>query len=442
MTKKNYVGFGNDYSGSMASLRKAAKDDYNANINATKNAASREMLDTIVYMVGFGDRVERLVVNSNPHVLHPLSVWRTDGGGTPLYDSIGDLIDQMQAVPDYNNPDVSFLVVVTTDGGENSSRKYSQRTLAQKIAEVNRDGRWTIVVRVPKGHAYRMEGLGIPTGNIQEWDTTTAGMEKSTVATTAAMDTYYAERASGKKSSGTFYANATNVSAAAVKAVLVDISTEVSMWTVLGTEDGNEIKPFAEKRLGGMPFLKGAAFYQLTKTEARVQDNKMIVIRDKKSGHVYEGAAARQMIGLPTVGTCRLHPGDHGGYDIFIQSTSINRKLVAGTQVLYWPKVGTGFSAKDFPWLNAPQKNANPALNAAAAQAIQATAGIAPVVSPKPTNKPTPSPLKKAPAKGNVDMVNGKLVKFYDSRAEARQHGKAQDAGRYEPNGKRWFVYV
>jgi hypothetical protein len=258
------------------------------------------------------------------------------------------------------------------------------------------------------------------------------------------MNNYFAERALGKKSSGTFYANASNVSAAVVKATLVDISTEVSMWTVLETEDGAEIKPFAEKRLGRTPFLKGAAFYQLTKTEAKVQDTKMIVIRDKSNGHVYEGAAARQLIGLPTVGTCRLHPGDHGNYDIFIQSTSINRKLVKGSQVLYWPKVGTGFSAADFPWLNAPQANANAALNAAAAQAIQATAGITPVVSPAPTNKPTPSPLRKAKKSKSVvaPVTSGMKVKYFASRAEARKTGlKVHDAGAHQPNGKRWYVY-
>lgn len=435
---KNYVGYANDYSASMGNVANAAKDDYNANIDATKGAASREMLDTIVYMVGFGNGVERLVVNSNPHVLHPMTRWRVDGGSTPLYDAAGDLIEQMQAVPDYKNPDVSFLLVVTTDGGENASRKYNKQNLASKIAELNRDGRWTIVFRVPRGGRESVRGLGVPDANIQEWDTTAAGMAKSTAATTAAVNQYYAERAAGKKSSGTFYADASNVKAKDVKAQLVDISAEVSLWSVLPTENGDEIKPFAEKRLGKMPFLKGAAFYQLTKVEARVQEDKLIIIRDKKSGHVYQGDAARQMIGLPTVGTCRLHPGDHGGFDIFIQSKSINRKLVSGTTVMYWPKVGEGFSAADFPWLTNGQAAQDPTLAQKAAQAIQATASIAPVTAPVPVKtKKTVSPAT------NTGKVNGKWVKFFESRSEARKTGeKVYDAGANSPKGQRWYIFA
>lgn len=182
-------------------------------------------------------------------------------------------------------------------------------------------------------------------------------------------------------------------------------------------EDGMEIKPFAESRLfsntsASIPFLKGSAFYQLTKTEARVQDSKMIAIRDKINGRVYHGPAARDMIGLPHIGTVRLHPGDHGNYDIFIQSTSINRKLVAGTQVLYWPKVGQGFTEADFPWLKTAQANTNPALVQSAMQSINST---------NPTNQ-----------------------QFYDSRKLAREGAdlsgkKVKDNGKAAGN-KRWSV--
>ena len=35
-----------------------------------------------------------------------------------------------------------------------------------------------------------------------------------------------------------------------------------------------------------------------------------------------------------------MAPGDHGNFDVFIQSTSTNRNLVAGTEVMYWENVG------------------------------------------------------------------------------------------------------
>jgi len=35
-------------------------------------------------------------------------------------------------------------------------------------------------------------------------------------------------------------------------------------------------------------------------------------------------------------GTIKLAPGDYGNFEIFIQSTSNNRKLLAGTKCVYW----------------------------------------------------------------------------------------------------------
>lgn len=93
------------------------------------------------------------------------------------------------------------------------------------------------------------------------------------------------------------------------------------------------------------PLLKGAAFYQLTKTEPEVQDHKRIIIRDKTTNAIYEGAAARQMLGLPTYGTIRLAPKDlsSSNFDMYIQSTSVNRKMTVGTNVVYWANVGVKY---------------------------------------------------------------------------------------------------
>lgn len=122
---------------------------------------------------------------------------------------------------------------------------------------------------------------------------------------------------------------------------MTDISQEVLLLPVSGAE-GQEIRAFVQKRIG-KPMKKGAAFYQLTKTESKVQDYKVIMIRDKTTNAIYSGAAARQLLQVPTVGMIKLSPGRHGNYDIFIQSTSVNRKLDANTQLIYWENVGVDY---------------------------------------------------------------------------------------------------
>ena len=54
----------------------------------------------------------------------------------------------------------------------------------------------------------------------------------------------------------------------------------------------------------------------------------------------YIGISRDHLLGLPKQGIIHLAPGDHGNFDVFIQSTSTNRNLVAGTEVMYWENVG------------------------------------------------------------------------------------------------------
>jgi hypothetical protein len=235
--------------------------------------------------------------------------------------------------------------MITTDGLENASRRWTAALLMEKIRELQATDRWSFVFRVPHGYAHALTRLGIPGGNILEWEQSTKGVEVAAAVTTQAFTSYFSARASGQRSTRSFYANIADVPKSEIQAKLVDISAEVNLWPVAAKENDTLIREFVEKRLHGQPMLKGAAFYQLTKTEDEVQDYKVIMVRDKATNAVYAGTTAiRALLGLPNYGTIRLKPGNHGDYDLFIQSTSVNRKLKAGTQVVYWEKAGKPFT--------------------------------------------------------------------------------------------------
>jgi len=118
-----------------------------------------------------------------------------------------------------------------------------------------------------------------------------------------------------------------------VKQTLCDISSRVTRYFVDPPSHGIAVKAFIEKHV---PFRVGAVYYQLTKTE-KVQDHKNICLCDRSSNAIYSGVAARDLLGLPHYGLITLAPHKLGHYDVFVQSTSVNRKLVGGTTVLYWP---------------------------------------------------------------------------------------------------------
>ena len=354
---KNYIGISRDHSASMRSIAVAAARDFNSNIQSIREEAIAHNQDTIVSVIkcGFHDTSVRSLhgtknvfdyVNSNILAITPIPEreYHANGASTPLFDSVGELIDTFKKVPDANDPNVSFLIMVITDGADNDSRKWSGASLGQEIQRLQSTDRWTFAFRVPRGYKSKLVSLGIPDGNILEWDQTDRGVQSATQATTQAMRSFYSGRATGQKATSTFYADLSNVSATQVKSVMTDISAEISIWPVLPVEDGVQVRDFCEKRLGKAGMLKGAAFYELTKREPKVQDYKQIIIRDKVSKMIYGGSAARDMLGLPHAGDVKLAPGNHGNFDIFIQSTSVNRKLPAGSSVLYWPKVGVAFT--------------------------------------------------------------------------------------------------
>ncbi|KAJ3265942.1 hypothetical protein HK104_006201, partial [Borealophlyctis nickersoniae] len=57
---------------------------------------------------------------------------------------------------------------------------------------------------------------------------------------------------------------------------------------------------------------------------------------DKSTGDMYTGDEARELAGTPehTKGQ-KVRPPDSAKWLMFIQSTSVNRKLVGGTKFLY-----------------------------------------------------------------------------------------------------------
>ena len=328
----------------MHSLKTQAAKDYNETIKSLQESSRKEGQETYVSValcdsfLSESQIVERHLcsVDSVPNI-DPYE-YRI-GGGTPLFDTVGNLISRFNNIIPTDNEDVSFLIMVITDGEENASN-YWRFKLPEEIRKLQGTDRWTFTFRVPKGYARNLTSLGIHPGNIFEWDQTEEGFREATSVHNIATASYFAGRSAGFTSSKSFYTDMSKVKPSTVKANLSDISGEVEFISVDQRENGSEIKAFCESKTR-KPFLKGSAFYQLTKTEKTIQDYKTIAIRDKKSKSVFVGANARQLLGLPYNGNAKVIPGNHGQYDIFVQSTSINRKLVGGTELMIWDKIAS-----------------------------------------------------------------------------------------------------
>lgn len=92
-----------------------------------------------------------------------------------------------------------------------------------------------------------------------------------------------------------------------------------------------EIDKFVRRNLD-KEYKVGDAFYELVKTE-KVQGDKEIAVVENNTNKVFVGDGARHLLGLPDH-VITVKPGMNADYTIFVQSTSLNRHLPHGCQVM------------------------------------------------------------------------------------------------------------
>ena len=110
------------------------------------------------------------------------------------------------------------------------------------------------------------------------------------------------------------------------------IPVSPTRFQILHVDDNCDIKSFVEN--AGIRFHKGRGFYQFTKPEM-VQEHKEVVLCNKITRDMFTGAEARNFIGLPFGERGKIRPKYFEDYEVYIQSTSSNRKLMGGTKFLY-----------------------------------------------------------------------------------------------------------
>ncbi len=249
--------------------------------------------------------------------------YRPDGM-TALLDatlkSIEDLEKTAQLYGDH-----AFLIYVLTDGEENDSNKKSAALARIRSLPEN----WTLATFVPneRGRALA-EQHGFPRDNVAIWETTSGGIREVGETIRKATDAYMTARSVGVRGSKNLF-NVSTVDKSTVASTLPKLHP--GQYRMRVVDAAGPIAPFVEDWTH-RAYKIGEAFYQLSKPE-KVQPTKAVALLDKKSKAVYTGADARKLLGLPDH-EVRVAPASFPDFDLFIQSGSVNRKLVAGTSVL------------------------------------------------------------------------------------------------------------
>jgi fructose-specific component phosphotransferase system IIB-like protein len=299
----------------------------------TARAKAKELGQKIlVSLYSFGGGVE-VLFRARP-IEEVLNLRDSDfhaSGGTPMFDACWRALTDMRTV---DNPDTANILTVITDGLDNQSNFQTKDLFVGAMRRV--EPRWTMTFSVPNGHVQYVTRFGVSSENVQQWDTTSSkGLEVASSVINNSYAAYLDNRSKGVTRSDNFFtASIDPKQAAAIKRKLDDVQSDFTAFVVT-TDAPKTLQDFVESK--GKKFFKGSSFYQLTKSET-VQANKEVLMKEIKSGAVYGGAQAREILGLPAGKDVKVKPTDHSDWEVFVQSNSNNRKLMPGTTLMYLRK--------------------------------------------------------------------------------------------------------
>jgi uncharacterized protein YegL len=292
--------------------------------------------ETRVTVYSFSDpnKIECLVYDKDVLRLPSIAQMYHVGGMTALVDATIRSMDELAETPQRYG-DHSFLIFVLTDGQENVSRTHP-RALTDRMRRLQDN--WTVAVLVPDQVSKReAQMFGFPKDNIAVWDPEGAtGVEEAGETIRRATDNFMVARTQGVRGSRSIFGTGADVvNDATVKTNLTPLNGS-EYDTIRVHVDGMEIRDFVQTR--GLDYKIGSCFYQLVRTEKKasekVQPQKQILVREKSTNKVYAGSAARKILGLPDTHEVRVKPDHNNDYDIFVQSTSVNRHVVLGTDLI------------------------------------------------------------------------------------------------------------
>jgi uncharacterized protein YegL len=173
--KIEYVLFVLDKSGSMNSIRKETLSGLNEQIQELKKTASK--ITTKVSLVTFDSQVKFVRWNEPLEDFAEISEDEyIPNGMTAMLDGVGMSIDKLRNEVNIDNNDISFLVIIISDGDENSSKEYGWEKVAEIVKKAEDDNRWTITyMGANQDLSEVQQKMGLGHDNVAVWTTSTNG---------------------------------------------------------------------------------------------------------------------------------------------------------------------------------------------------------------------------------------------------------------------------
>lgn len=195
---KTYVTIILDQSGSMIDTKAQAVQGYNEQVQQMKlNSKNQDIFCSLITFNG--DVFEHLWCEPAEKLTEATAEDYLTSGSTAMRDAVGYAIEKLQKTVD-SSGDVAHLVVIISDGDENSSQHYSVEALNELKASVDKTGKWTFTyMGCDEKYLKKVaQQLNIPISNVAKWSNATPelaawGMHQNS----SRQRSYYGARAKG-----------------------------------------------------------------------------------------------------------------------------------------------------------------------------------------------------------------------------------------------------
>lgn len=192
--KTEYVLFILDESGSMESCKPETISGFNEQIQELKKTKA---IKTYVSLVKFSGSVQTLYWNKPLEEVEELTKETyLPSGSTSMLDAVGQSISKLKNEVSAKNDDVTFLVIIVSDGAENTSREYTWDSVRQIITKCKEDKCWTITYMGSNQDLSEVRaGLNLDAGNTMTYTSTGTGTQFAFTNMTRSLANYRSLRA-------------------------------------------------------------------------------------------------------------------------------------------------------------------------------------------------------------------------------------------------------
>ena len=202
-----------DRSGSMWLIREPTVSAFNEQIKSIQTN-SKGFKRTTVSLVTFSYKPDAPAIwMKDADELKELN--RDDyvpNGTTALFDAVGWTINEFKKLPDAEDKNTAFLVVVISDGQENSSTNFNSEKIAALVKECQDTKHWTFTyLGANQDLSQVSKQLGIPMANTQAFTASAAGVQTLSHTHSINNASYFSARGVGATQTSAFYSGSADV---------------------------------------------------------------------------------------------------------------------------------------------------------------------------------------------------------------------------------------